>query len=34
MAAINTLLVTEARVTAKVTSPADNGAYNKSTIFP
>ena len=31
---IKTLLVTDAKVTAKVTSPADNGAYIKSTIFP
>ena len=32
--AIIILLVTDANVTAKVTSEADKGAYNKSTIFP
>ena len=32
--AIMKLLVTEANITARVTSVAERGAYNKSTIFP
>ena len=32
--AIIILLVTAAKVTAKVTSPAESGAYKISTIFP
>ena len=32
--AIIALLVTAAKVMAKVTSPADSGAYKISTIFP
>ena len=32
--AIITLLVTAAKVTANVTSPADKGAYKISTILP